>query len=136
MPLQSKQLPVHDEELSRFATSQDARATMSVIIEAVTPPVRVGRSVSANPGGLQRRSLGGAGSAERSATAQLHLGRIAELLDKWQLSEEPLVLPSAHAVVASVTPKQLRQLLELPDVAMIRRNQSVTIKSNLPFGNA
>lgn len=112
-----------DDELRRFASSGKDDALMSVIVEVETPPISL---LGAGVLGPMRRGLGVVGAGERSRVGSENLQRVLNELQAAGLHREPTVLPAAHSVVASVTPEQLRRLLALPGIAMIRRNRTVT----------
>lgn len=111
-----------DEEIRRFASS-DAGGEMSVIVEVAVPPVHLLRGQALGPA---RRGLDAATAQQRSQVGNENLQRVLAALDAAGLRRAPNVLPAAYAVVASVTPEQLRSLIALPGIAQIRRNRSVT----------
>lgn len=119
-----------DEELRLFASAAGGSGErLSVIVEAQTPPVRIGRSLAGDFAGLQRRPLSVSGAQERAQVGQRNLSRILEVLAGQELAEPPVVLPAGHAVVTHVTPQLLRVLMELPEVGTIRRNKTLPIGS-------
>lgn len=114
---------IEDPVLQRFAES-DAKDALSVIIEARTAPLRVSkvRSPSGSRRDFETYSL--SSSSNRTAEARRALEAIRDRLETLKLGQPPVVLEGAHSVVASVTPDQLRRLATMPEIAVIRRNQS------------
>lgn len=112
-----------DDELQRFASSQANVAVMSVIVEVETPPISL---VGSRSLGAARRGIDAVAASERSRVGAENLQRVLAELDASGALGSPTVIPAAHAVVASVTPEQLRRLIALPGIATIRRNRKVT----------
>jgi len=96
-----------------------AQATASVIVEVKVPPVRLARPL---PG--RGRPAGIAPDAGLDAADTLTAERLDAVLRALGAgTETPTVLPGACAVVATVTPAQLRLLAAMPEVEVIRRNR-------------
>lgn len=111
-----------DDELRQFAASPARDALMSVIVEVATPPISL-RGVGGL--GALRQGMDASAASERSRIGRENLQRVLTELDAAGLDREPTIISAAHSVVASVTPEQLRRLVALPGIAMIRRNRKV-----------
>lgn len=115
-----------DEELRRFASSGAGDALMSVIVEVQTPPVSL---LGVRSLGAVRQGLSAQAASERQRVGQENLDRVLAALEAEGPARQPTVIPGAHSVVVSVTAEQLRRLVALPGIAMIRRNHKVVEKT-------
>lgn len=114
---------IADAELREFAATETASGqTQSVIVEAVTTvsprePARL--SAPREP----RKSKPSEKSETAAAANRQNLDELEQAVRDLKLRRKPVRLESAQALVADVTPQQLRALAELPMVQIIRPNR-------------
>lgn len=108
-----------DDELLHFAEGKSGEAEMSVIVEVKSPPVRLA------PPPVGQRGRSGIDTATGGATDPATARRLEAVVAAVSSTHggTPTVLPGACAVVATVTPEQLRRLAGMSEVELIRRNR-------------
>jgi hypothetical protein len=108
---------ITDESLRQFASGGDESEFASVIIEMASSPVEApGPSVKPRPRVKSRKAEvehSSAFDSMQQVEAELHALGV----------EKTLALHSAEAIVARVSPAQLRSVAQLPQVAFIRPNR-------------
>lgn len=96
-----------NKDIVEFAESSSSE-WRSVLVEVCAPKV--------SPRGKEP-------NFSRANIIDENISSVVAELGKMNLPEEPVVLKSAGVIVVSITPKELRELNEMPAVAFIRPNR-------------
>lgn len=111
---------VPDVELREFARS-DAAGARSVLIEIEAPEPRLEVSRRRGEGAARRRQAVTPSPQERELVEK-RLGELASLVETLTGSA-PKVLEAAHALVAELTPEQLREVSRHEHTRAVRPNR-------------
>jgi len=125
-------LKIDDPRLLAFATSEEESDSASVIIELHAPPGEFSpappsRDYFGSIGKLIKpRSFGSEKKSAQSRVLSLHRDELEQLEhDLKKIISRPLTrLESAEAFIADVSPDELREISDLPQVGLIRPNRT------------
>jgi hypothetical protein len=116
---------IQDDELRSFAESDDMDRRETVIVEVEsTPKVRPPASKDLWLDASHYRYAIEAIESDDEGQSAGSMDRLQQQFRKMDLPEEPVRLDTAQAFVLDVTPEQLRQIAEWPDVGPIRPNRT------------
>ncbi len=120
---------IPDPDLRSFANSEKSDTARSVIVELEGEAVEMRPQKLAPPAKPPRKKKGAGGAPLAPDFSTAAMSQLEQDLESLGLSEDLVRLNAAQAFVLTASPEQLRALVQLPLVGVIRPNRMHRVPS-------